>query len=160
MRNALVIVKNDSLRHEIRKTLARLGLGVAVTADGQKGLALLRTNTFDLVVADMLVKAGNGVEVAREIATRSPKQPVIAVSGSSLTASEMYQTLVGEVGVNGFLVAPFDAKSLSQMARQVIMHKTENAIEERPWKTVAPAPELPHRHWLPSFFGWNHVTCS
>ena len=142
MSNALVIVKNNALRHEVRATLTSMGLHVTATNDGQDGLRRLHNGAFDIVVADMLVRTGNGMEVARQIATVFPFQPIIAISGSSLAASDMYQTLVGELGVNGLLVAPLHTNALAKMVRDVLRQQPEVPVFLHGWASAAERQEL------------------
>ena len=120
MRNVLVIVRSVRLRQDIRRTLARSGLCVATAPNGQEGLRLLREASFDLVIADMLAEARNGIEVAKEIAIEFPAQPIIAISGSSLAGSGAYQELVTQLGVNGFLQWPFASRALADAVGHVL----------------------------------------
>lgn len=120
MQEVLTIIRNPVLRAEVHRILASRGLEITGVTEGGKALRLLDVRSFDLVIADTLVRLENGLEVIREIATRFPGQSIIALSGSSLTRFCTYQTFVSELGVNGFLAAPFDPRDFSSMTQRVL----------------------------------------
>ena len=120
MLKVLTITKDEEIQKDVLAMLSRHGSRVTTTSNGQEGLGLLQKSTFDLVIADMLIGAGNGVEVVKEIAVGFPHLPIIAVSGSSLARSGPYQELVTHLGVNGFLHYPFGAETLRKEVDHVM----------------------------------------
>lgn len=90
----------------VRKALAHLigseqGIGVTAEADsGEAALALLKTETVDVVLCDIHMPGMGGLEAIRRIQARYPQIGLIAVTAE---ADAALARLVLEVGVHGYV---------------------------------------------------------
>lgn len=106
------MVDDDAL---MRATLARLlrPLGAQIVEAGSLKAALTALeDSVDLVITDINLGDGNGVEVARAAAARRPSAPVIAISGSAEAAQGL---ALGRAGVAAFVAKPFTAADLLEV---------------------------------------------
>lgn len=99
-----------------RAYLERDGFRVLEALDAKSGVAAMRREPVDLVVLDLGLPDGNGLDLLR--ALRSTSQvPVIIVTGRS----EETDRVVGlELGADDYLVKPFSQRELAARIRAVL----------------------------------------
>src|SRR3546814_16338180 len=80
---AVILVVEDEplVRDTIRLSLETGGYQVIIAADGREGIAMLRNNTVDVVVTDLIMPEQEGLETIRIIRRDYPQTKVIAISG-------------------------------------------------------------------------------
>jgi len=64
-----------------RSLLEELGYGVAVARNGEEGLKLFESASFDVVVTDYRMPRMNGAELIQRIRTLNPNARIILLSG-------------------------------------------------------------------------------
>lgn len=128
MRKALVIVRNTALREKLEMALWGEGFRVSSTADGETALRRMHRAPVDLAIADMMIRGKDGIEVIKDIQREFPDTRIIALSGSSLTRSEEFQTVVSQLGVERFFAAPFNDRNLVRAAIDVLSWKPAERV--------------------------------
>jgi CheY-like chemotaxis protein len=79
----LVIEDEAVVRTIFGEFLDRLGHEADMAANGHEGLALLGRHQYDLVLTDLFMPGMSGLEVAGAIRARSPRIPIIIISGAA-----------------------------------------------------------------------------
>jgi CheY-like chemotaxis protein len=70
-RGSLLVVDDDEMNRDmLSQRLERRGYTVTSAADGQRALAMLDTQTFDLVLPDIMMPGISGLEVLRSLRER------------------------------------------------------------------------------------------
>jgi DNA-binding NtrC family response regulator len=88
-----------------------------VTADGPGALAKLDQETFDVVVTDLRMPKVSGFDVLEAVRKRSPRTPVIVMSGNA----EIHDAVRAmRSGARDFLIKPIDAKGLEEALANVL----------------------------------------
>jgi signal transduction histidine kinase len=100
------------------------GLAVEVVADGQTALARLATETFDLVVSDVLMPGITGFELCRMIKAdaKTCEIPVVLVT-TLREPQEIVQAL--EAGADSFIRKPYEPDALVARLRSLLEHKAQ-----------------------------------
>ncbi len=111
----LLVEDNDSTRTVLTKLLARQGHQVVSTGSLQEALAAFRTGSFDVVVTDLGLPDGSGLDLMREVRKRGGCQG-IALSGYGM---EQDLRLSREAGFHAHLVKPVKFEQLCQLLDQV-----------------------------------------
>ena len=112
----LVVEDEDSFIDALTVGLAREGFRVQVARDGAQALELFDAVDPDLVLLDVMLPKVSGIDVCREIRTRS-KVPIIMVTAK---ASEI-DTVVGlEVGADDYVSKPYRLRELVARMRAVL----------------------------------------
>jgi two-component system chemotaxis response regulator CheY len=99
-------------RKHIKRVLNNLGLlKITEAVDGNKAIALLKENMFDLVITDYNMPEVNGQELSRYIHSENQKShiPIPMVTGKS---SQIHLANILTEGVTAMCDEPFEPKTL------------------------------------------------
>lgn len=154
----LVVDDNADNRDVLARRLKRLGLTkVSEAADGIEALDLVRAESFDLVLLDVMMPRMNGVEMleAMKGEGRLETTPVVMISA----ASEL-DTVVRciELGAEDYLPKPFNAALLAARVRAVLEKKflrAQNAAQLARLERELAEARLHQQAMLPSEFPVN-----
>ncbi|HET7653293.1 MAG TPA: response regulator transcription factor [Acidimicrobiales bacterium] len=114
--SVLVVEDEESFVDALTVGLTREGFRVTVARDGAEALALFDGSGADLVLLDVMLPKLSGIDVCREIRTKS-RVPIIMVTARS---SEI-DTVVGlEVGADDYVSKPYRLRELVARMRAVL----------------------------------------
>ncbi len=112
----LIVEDEESFVEALVVSLKREGFLVAVARDGVEGLERFDQTRPDLVLLDVWLPRLSGIDVCRELRTRS-RVPIIMVTAKS---SEI-DTVVGlEVGADDYVTKPYRLRELVARMRAVL----------------------------------------
>ena len=80
MADVLVVEDKQSLRRMLRKTLESRGYSVAEAGDAYEARRLLQSERFLVVVTDLKLPAGSGLDVLGTAREADPAIPVIVMT--------------------------------------------------------------------------------
>ena len=103
MSKILVVDDEKPISDIIKFNLTKEGYDVITAADGQEALALFNDEKPDLVLLDQMLPEIDGVEVLRQIRSKS-ETPVIMVTAKD---SEIDKVLGLEMGADDYVTKPF-----------------------------------------------------
>lgn len=118
----LVIDDSVAMRKILKKLLqlCPFPLGDILEAgDGSEGLDKMRSQSVDLVLADMEMPGMDGWGLVDEM-SRDPRLkgvPVVAVSGS---ADKRISKAIAEKSIRDFLIKPFDIDELKEILQGIL----------------------------------------
>jgi two-component system KDP operon response regulator KdpE len=119
----LVIEDEAPLRRYLRATLQAFGYQVAEAATGDEGRNLLLQQSPDVVLLDLGLPDGDGLDLAREIRGWS-RVPIIVVSARGKEEDKISAL---DVGADDYLTKPFGSGELLARIRVALRHSAENA---------------------------------
>jgi heavy metal response regulator len=114
----VLLVEDDSgVSRFIKKGLKEEGYVVDAAFDGEEGLHLALSQTYDLIILDILLPEMNGYEVLRKIREKGVVIPVIC-----LTAKDEKEDIIKglELGADDYLVKPFSFSELLARIKAVL----------------------------------------
>ncbi|MEL7156618.1 MAG: response regulator transcription factor [Actinomycetota bacterium] len=112
----LVVEDEEAFIDALTVGLSKEGFRVEVARDGAEGLARFDEVDPDLVLLDLMLPRISGVDVCREIRTRS-QVPIIMVTAKSAEVD----TVVGlEVGADDYVTKPYRMRELVARMRAVL----------------------------------------
>jgi len=121
----LLLVEDDRMIGDsLRQALRDEGYAVDWVYDAQAAAATLASERFDLVLLDIGLPRGNGLDVLRELRQRKDTTPVIV-----LTARDALGERVAglDAGADDYLAKPFDLDELSARLRALVRRVHEGA---------------------------------
>ncbi|RVD32936.1 response regulator transcription factor [Mesorhizobium sp. M4A.F.Ca.ET.020.02.1.1] len=123
----ILVVDDD---REIRTLLGRYldgqGFRVSVAADRRESEQKLGSGQFDLIVLDVMLPDGSGLDICRALRDRKPHIPVILLTA----LKEDVDRIIGlELGADDDLGKPFNPRELAARIRAVLRR---SAPEEAP----------------------------
>jgi len=121
----LVVDDEPSLLALARDALSQQGYKVLCGANGDEALSLLRNNTIDLVISDVIMPGMTGYELAEKIRLEFPGMKILIVSGFDETshADEVDQVLRSEA-----LAKPYKSRDLLGRVRQLLNGSPDNTV--------------------------------
>lgn len=111
----ILVIDDEEFQREIaRTTLKQLGYNVQTVGSGEEALEFVRSESFDLLVLDMVFETGmNGVDTFAAIKEIKPQQKALVTSGFFYLAE---QARISSLGVNQYLHKPY---SIAAMGRAI-----------------------------------------
>jgi DNA-binding NtrC family response regulator len=108
MSNDILIIDDDAIMREaLADWLNAAGYGVRKAADGNAGLAEVKSDAPALVVTDICMPGATGAVVIAELKQKYPRIPVIAISGLFNSGNGMDADAAIQLGAALTLVKPF-----------------------------------------------------
>lgn len=132
--NILVIDDEETMRDSCQQTLSRDGNRVAVAEDGLTGLAMLKKESFDLVILDLKMPGLNGMEVLKKLSEEHPRLAVVIISGYA-TVESVIEGM--RTGAYDFITKPFTPDSLLMSVKRALekrrlSQETSNSKRPKP----------------------------
>ena len=128
----LVVEDEPSFADALEVGLAREGFAVEVVGDGAAALEAFERRSPDLVLLDLMLPTLSGIDVCREIRTRS-SIPIIMVTARS---EELDTVLALEVGADDYVTKPYRLRELVARMRAVL-RRAEKGTDDDPETPVA-----------------------
>jgi len=113
--NILVIDDEESMRAGCIQTLAEEGHRVEEAANGQRGLARIDEESFDVILLDLKMPGIPGMEVLKRIKDSDPHSIVIVITGHA-TIDVAVQAM--REGAYDFLTKPFTPEALAAVVKR------------------------------------------
>jgi DNA-binding NtrC family response regulator len=113
--NILVADDEDSIRSLLEHFLSSAGHTVVVAANAREACAAMAKQTFNLVITDVLMPDGDGLDLITELRKNQPAARILAMSGGGryLEGSD-YLKLAKGLGAHSAMMKPFTWQQLKQ----------------------------------------------
>jgi len=119
MANVLVIDDDDEVRDFLVRLLTRRGYSVTGARNGEAALASLASESFALVITDIVMPDMEGLETIKRVRRSNPTMPIIAISGGGSSQID-YLKFARKFGADAVLAKPFDPAELLELATRLL----------------------------------------
>ncbi len=125
----LLIIEDEApMRTALVETLAAEGYRVRSAVDGVTGLELACTDTFDLILLDVMMPGLDGFAVCKALRQRGRDMPVLMLTAKG-QIDDRVQGL--DSGADDYLLKPFSLKELLARVRALLRrHEREQAVPD------------------------------
>jgi DNA-binding NtrC family response regulator len=133
MSDILLVEDKESLRHVIRLTLENAGYTVTESADARAAINEISTTRYRLVLTDLRMPNGSGLDVLRAARTSDPDVPVILMTAFG-SIDEAVQAM--KDGAHDFLQKPVDSNHLLLLVERALEQarlRNENILLREDW---------------------------
>ena len=123
----LIVDDFSTTRRIIKNAMSDLGFICLEAENGVEALAIIQQSNLNLVIADAHMPEKNGMELLEDIRTDDNLKSLPVV----LTMIEPLEELISEgeeLGMDDYLVKPFDVFSLSKLLDKVIVMEGGEAL--------------------------------
>jgi len=101
------------IQRVVAKSLTPFGHDVACASSGREAVRLLADRHFDLVIADVLMPEGDGLELITEMKKTVPDTRILAISGGGASLLPDYCVQIAKAfGAHATLQKPFNRDQL------------------------------------------------
>jgi len=111
----------DNIAASLRETA---GFAVDVARNGEDGLHLVTTNSYDALVLDLMLPKLSGVEILKKMRKLGVRSPVLVLS-----AKDELESVLGllDEGADDYMTKPFDLRELRARLRALIRRSQGHA---------------------------------
>jgi two-component system response regulator RegX3 len=122
-RTILIVEDEDSIAQPLAAALEREGYATRITGSAPEAVALAADLRPDLVLLDVMLSDGSGLDVCRELRMHS-KVPIIMLTARG---DETDRVVGLELGADDYVVKPFSARELVARIRAVLRRVPDEA---------------------------------
>jgi DNA-binding NtrC family response regulator len=120
MSRILVIDDQEPIRRVVRRALEQDGHEVFDASDGEIGMEILESQSFEVVITDIFMPGQDGIVTLRQIRKRFPDVKVIVISGGDSTGIMDLRQDAELLGAVKSLQKPFNAREIMDVVRSVL----------------------------------------
>lgn len=119
----ILIVDDDiAVQKVLKKVIISGGMEPIAVSSGEEALALLKKESFSLMILDIMMGGMDGFEVVQTARQGGVNLPIIILSGRS----EDYDTLYGlDIGADDYITKPFNPVLLGAKVKALIRRSKE-----------------------------------
>jgi two-component system response regulator PilR (NtrC family) len=119
-RSILIVDDEQSMRDMLAILLKKEGLDVRTAGSRAEAARALSERTADLVLTDVRLPDGDGIEVLRHVKAAAPETAVVVMTayGTSETA-----VAARKLGAEAYILKPFDVDELRVVVRDALAHR-------------------------------------
>ena len=103
LKKILLVEDEDFIRELYTRQLTKAGFLVKSAVDGQTGLNMLNSETFDLLLLDIMLPGMNGLQLLREFKTQNPNSKMITILLTNLGQEAVIKEGF-ELGAQAYLI--------------------------------------------------------
>ncbi len=141
----LVVEDEEEIRELVAYNLVKQGYRVIPAETGEEGLRLVRAETPDLIVLDLMLPGVDGLEVCRAL-KRDPDTEAIPLVMLTAKGEETDIVTGLELGADDYLTKPFSPRVLTARIRAVLRRKAEEPLDEQEELRIHDLKIHPGRH--------------
>ena len=120
-KRVLVVEDDSSVRELLTQHLKDNGFLVTDTLDGNRGLELALSDSYDLVILDVALPGTDGMEICRQMRSKGIGAAVIMLT----TRGEEIDKVLGlELGADDYMTKPFSPREVVARAKAVLRRIT------------------------------------
>ncbi len=119
MAKILVIDDDEQIRSLLTRVFISLKYDVRTAENGAVGIKMLREESVDLVVTDILMPEKEGLETIMEVKKDFPDMKIIAISGGDRDGCD-FLPMTKPLGADRSLRKPFSIEEITQVVKELL----------------------------------------
>jgi two-component system, OmpR family, phosphate regulon response regulator OmpR len=127
----LMIEDDHRLAAMVRDYLGQQGFSVTLADDVAQGFSSMQREPFELVLLDLMLPDGNGLDVCRRIRALPPNDkhtsPHVAIVMLTAKGDAMDRVIGLEIGADDYVAKPFEPRELLARIRAVLRRREATA---------------------------------
>lgn len=132
--NILVVDDDIEIRELLARYLADQGFRISVAAGRRECIASLDERRPDIVVLDIMLPDGSGLDICRHLRAQHPGVPVVLLTA----LKEDVDRIIGlEIGADDYIGKPFNPRELVARLRAILRRSNATPVQDEPKKVFA-----------------------
>ncbi|KKP92597.1 MAG: Response regulator receiver protein [Parcubacteria group bacterium GW2011_GWA1_36_12] len=119
MKKVLIVEDDEVFAKILSDDLSKAGFSVTRTVDAMQGQQAVSSLKPDLIVLDLMLPAGNGVELLKNLRVSVQTQGIPIIIATSYKDEEVKKE-VEAVGVQGYFHKPFQSSDLIKEINRIL----------------------------------------
>lgn len=113
----LVVEDNPNIVNFLQKALEQQGYAIDIASDGKEGFYLATTNSYDIILLDIMLPYINGIDLCKDLRTYKINTPILI-----LTAKEESEDIITglDSGADDYMTKPFVLNELLARIRVLL----------------------------------------
>lgn len=125
-KNILIVDDEPDLREMLEFEFEMAGANVTTAPNGREGFKILKEGNFDVVVSDIRMPGGDGIELIQSMNEHSIQTPLIFISGfADIQIDEAYA-----LGASGYFAKPFVLQDIVLKVEKLCRNLDSRWIED------------------------------
>ncbi|HSQ41368.1 MAG TPA: response regulator [Fibrobacteraceae bacterium] len=124
MANVLIIDDDHQMRSLLREAFLLAGIEAETAADGREAQSLLSTQSFRVVVTDIVMPDMDGFEIIFMLRQKYPQTAIVAISGGGRINATDYLDSARGFGVAATFQKPLNRKALIAKVQELLDAET------------------------------------
>jgi len=120
MPHVLLVDDDAQMRDALHKALVRAGYEVEDASGGTAALQAYQRQPRDLVITDIVMADGEGLETIRALRKLDAHVKIIAISGGGIGKADNYLDLAAKLGATRVLAKPFSGTEVLAVVAAVL----------------------------------------
>ena len=121
----LIIEDEHRLSKVVKKGLVEEGFAVDQAFDGEEGLYLAESESYDLIILDLMLPKIDGIEVCRQLRKKKIRTPILMLTAKTTTEDKV----VGlDSGADDYLTKPFAFTELKARI-QALLRRSHHQVD-------------------------------
>ena len=116
----LVIEDDERLSSVLARGLRKQAFAVDTAADGEEALFLAQTNSYDLLILDVMLPERDGFDVCRQLREDGSSVPILMLTARDGVADRVAGL---DLGADDYLTKPFDFAELLARSRALLRRR-------------------------------------
>ncbi len=113
----LFVEDEESIRLSLKEAIGDEFHTFMTARDGEEGLRVFKSQSFDLVISDISMPGINGLDMVKEIKKYKEDMPIILLSAYSDT-EKLLRAI--DIGVTKYLIKPVDPEELLKLIFEIV----------------------------------------
>lgn len=109
MKNVLIVEDEQSILTLLKYNLEKEGYEVSTALDGQEGYDMALSQSFDMILLDLMLPGIDGMDVCRELRREKIDCPIIMLTAKD---SEIDKIVGLEIGADDYITKPFSPREV------------------------------------------------
>lgn len=123
----LVVDDDPQIGELLSMHLEDAGFVVTHVTNGERGLQAALTNTYDLVILDVMLPGRDGIEICRELRTKRIAAPIMMLT---FRGEEIDKVLGLELGADDYVTKPFSVREVVARTKALVRRATATQPEK------------------------------
>lgn len=121
----LLVEDDESLGYILSEYLSMLGYSVQLATNGEEGLRLFKSSSFDICILDVMMPKKDGFTLASDIRALNETVPIAFLTAKSLKVDKLKGF---KIGADDYIVKPVDEEELAARIKAIINRTQRSEI--------------------------------